>query len=188
MAYARRCVSLEVSMAFGRVFLFLLALALLEIMVLAAVADLIGWPVTVLLVIATSLLGSALFRRQGLETWRRLNLRVNQGEMPGREMVESVMLLFGGMMLITPGFISDVAGLVLLVPTSRRRLADALIRRGTVQSFTAGGGRTFFHMGGGPGPGGSARRPDEGGVIIEGEAHDSDQPGSDKPALKRPPR
>lgn len=175
-------------MAFGRVFLFLFVLALLEIMVLAAVADLIGWPVTVLLVIATSLLGSALFRRQGLETWRRLNLRVNQGEMPGREMVESVMLLLGGMMLITPGFISDVAGLTLLLPISRRRLADALIRRGAVQSFTAGGGRTFFYSGGRPGAGGAASRPGERGVIIEGEARDGDQPGADKPELERPPR
>lgn len=175
-------------MAFGRIFLFLFVFALLEIMVLAAVADLIGWPITVALVIATSLLGSALFRRQGLDTWRRLNQRMNQGELPGREMVESVMLLLGGMLLITPGFISDVAGLVLLLPPSRRALTSAIMRRGTMQAFAGRGGGAFFYQSRsgpqGPAPDAASRH----GEIIEGEARADDPAELDRPPEDQPPR
>ena len=75
-------------MGFGRVFLTIFVLALVEVMVLAAVADFIGWPITILMVVVTALLGTALFRSQGLQTWQRLNQRMNQGEMPGRELAE----------------------------------------------------------------------------------------------------
>ena len=90
-------------MGFGRVFLTIFVLALVEVMVLAAVADFIGWPITILMVVVTALLGTALFRSQGLQTWQRLNQRMNQGEMPGRELAEGMMLLLGGAFLITPG-------------------------------------------------------------------------------------
>ncbi|MFC6329250.1 FxsA family protein [Alloalcanivorax gelatiniphagus] len=160
-------------MGFGRVFLTLLVFALIEVMVLAAVADLIGWPVTIIAVVATALLGSALFRRQGLDTWTRLNERVNQGEMPARELVEGMMLLLGGAFLITPGFISDAVGFALLLPQSRRALADRLIKRGTVQAFASRGGGAFFYT---SGPGGGFRPggPGAGGNVYEGDARTED--------------
>ena len=86
-------------MGFGRVFLTIFVLALVEVMVLAAVADFIGWPITILMVVVTALLGTALFRSQGLQTWQRLNQRMNQGEIPGRELAEGMMLLLGGAFL-----------------------------------------------------------------------------------------
>lgn len=130
-------------MGFGRIFLPLLVFAVLEIMVISAVAGLIGWPLTLALVIATAVLGSALFRRQGLDTWLRLNRRVQAGEMPGKELVEGVMLLVGSLFLITPGFISDAVGLVLLIPYSRRALTNWMIRKGRIQAFTTVGGSGF---------------------------------------------
>ncbi|WP_101674913.1 FxsA family protein [Alloalcanivorax mobilis] len=170
-------------MGFGRIFLFILVFAIVEVMVLAAAADVIGWPITIGLVVLTALVGSALFRHQGLETWQRLNQRVNQGEMPGRELVEGIMLLLGGALLITPGFISDATGLVLLLPASRRALAARLIKRGTVQAFTTGsGGGAFFYQSRGGAPGGGpfgGHRPandDHQGEIIEGEARSEDDP------------
>lgn len=152
-------------MGFGRIFLFIFAFALLEVMVLAAVANVIGWPVTIALVVATALIGSWLFRRQGLETWVRLNQRVQAGEMPGRELVEGMMLLLGGALLITPGFITDATGFVLLVPFTRRALADWLIRKGKIQAFASAGGATVFYQGG---FGGGFKR--DGGNIYEGDA------------------
>ena len=132
-------------MGFGRIFFVIFAFALLEVVVLAKAAALIGWPVTILLTVATALLGSYLFRRQGLATWLRLNQRMQQGEMPGQEMLEGVMLLLGGALLITPGFISDALGFALLLPGSRHMMAGKLIEKGTLQGMTVmqQGGFTF---------------------------------------------
>lgn len=151
-------------MGFGRIFLFIFAFALLEVIVLAAVANVIGWPITIALVVATALIGSWLFRRQGLDTWIRLNQRVQAGEMPGRELVEGMMLLLGGALLITPGFITDATGFVLLLPFTRRALADWLIRKGKVQAFASAGGATVFYQGG---FGGGFQR---GGNVYDGDA------------------
>ncbi|MBA4721950.1 MAG: FxsA family protein, partial [Alcanivorax sp.] len=121
-------------MTFGRLFFVIFAFALLEVLVLAAVADVIGWPVTIILTLATAIIGSWLFRSQGLQTWTRLNQRMQSGEMPGQELVEGLLLLIGGALLITPGFVSDIVGFLMLLPFSRHRLAAILVRRGTLQT------------------------------------------------------
>ncbi|MGM0565062.1 MAG: FxsA family protein [Pseudomonadota bacterium] len=169
-------------MGFGRIFLFIFVFALLEAVVLGLVADQIGWIATILFTVATAMIGSVLFRIQGLETWLRLNRKMQNGEMPAREMVEGVMLLLGGALLITPGFITDGVGFALLLPASRSLMASALIRKGIVQSMAAQqgqGGFTFTHTSyysNGP----QQERPrqprpnENGGVTIEGEAHRED--------------
>ena len=182
-------------MGFGRIFFFIFSFALLEVLVLAKVAGLIGWPITIIATVVTALLGSYLFRRQGLETWVRLNQRMQQGDMPGQEMVEGIMLLLGGALLITPGFITDAVGFALLLPFSRRAMADYLVRKGTLQTFATRGGpgggaffyqsRTVYPGGSRPGQAGPgsandpAHRPGPGerrGVTIEGEADEPDEP------------
>ena len=127
-------------MGFGRVFLFIFVFALLEAMVLGQVAQSIGWGVTILLTVLTAMLGSLLFRWQGLETWIRLNKRMQQGEMPGAELVEGVMLLLGGALLITPGFITDGVGFLLLLPFSRKAMANYVVKKGMMQAFSQGFG------------------------------------------------
>ncbi|EKF75569.1 hypothetical protein A11A3_01822 [Alcanivorax hongdengensis A-11-3] len=168
-------------MGFGRIFFFIFGFALLEVLVLAKVAGLIGWPITIVLVVTTALLGSFLFRRQGLDTWMRLNQRLQQGEMPGREMVEGMMLLLGGALLITPGFITDAVGFSLLLPGSRRWLANKVIERGTLQAM-AGNGNVFVYRQqwsaghAEPGrPGGTARPNRDGGITIDGNATRTDR-------------
>ncbi len=167
-------------MGFARVFLPLLVFAVLEIMVISAVAGLIGWPLTLLLVIATAVLGSVLFRRQGLETWLRLNRRVQAGEMPGQELVEGVMLLIGSLFLITPGFISDAAGLVLLIPHSRRALTRWAIRKGRIEAFASvgGSGWPFHHGRGNVYEGESTVQPEPGHGRRAPLTLDSDEDGS----------
>lgn len=124
-------------MGFSRIFLFIFIFALLEAMVLAKVAQIAGWGVTILATVFTAMLGSMLFRWQGLETWIRLNQRMQQGQMPGIELVEGVLLLLGGALLITPGFITDAVGFLLLVPVTRKALAGFMLRRGILQAFSA---------------------------------------------------
>jgi UPF0716 protein FxsA len=167
-------------MTFGRLFFVIFAFALLEVLVLAAVADVIGWPVTIILTLATAIIGSWLFRSQGLQTWTRLNQRMQSGEMPGQELVEGLLLLIGGALLITPGFVSDIVGFLMLLPFSRHRLAGILVRRGTLQTFGGQQGSAFFYQSGtfngGPfGPGGApfgADRDPGNGVVIDGEARE----------------
>ena len=161
-------------MGFGRIFFFIFAFALLEVLVLAKVAGLIGWPITIVATVVTALLGSYLFRRQGLETWVRLNERMQQGDMPGQEMVEGIMLLLGGALLITPGFITDAVGFALLLPGSRRAMASKVIEKGTLQGFTTmqGGGFTYTsytRQGSNPFQQ-PPRRDNDGNVTIEGES------------------
>ncbi len=171
-------------MGFGRIFLFIFIFALLEAMVLAKVAELTGWVFTILATVATAMLGSVLFRWQGLETWLRLNQRMAQGQMPGGELVEGVLLLLGGALLITPGFITDGIGFVLLLPPTRKALAAWMVRRGMLQAFASrpGNSRVWVYTRSyGQGP----VRPDvpdqprvqetsDGHFIIEGEAEHKD--------------
>jgi UPF0716 protein FxsA len=183
-------------MGFGRVFLFIFVFALLEAVVLGQVAQSIGWGVTILLTVLTAMMGSLLFRWQGVETWVRLNKRMQKGEMPGAEMVEGVMLLLGGALLITPGFITDGIGFLLLLPQSRRAFAGYIVKKGMMQAFTSGPGQsnvwvyrsTTAHTSG-PGYTGQQSQADnvksqqerpkvyednKGHYIIEGEAQNKD--------------
>lgn len=172
-------------MGFGRIFLFIFVFALLEVMVLAKVAEYTGWLFTIAATVFTALLGSVLFRWQGLETLMRLNQRMQQGEMPGNELVEGVMLLLGGALLITPGFITDAIGFVLLLPPTRQALAAALVRKGTLQAFAQRpGGSAWVYTqttwrADAPPEGSRPERPpvretSDGHLIIEGQAERKD--------------
>src|SRR5918996_6238911 len=97
---------------------------LAELYVILKVGDAIGVIWTILLLAADSVLGSLLLRSQGRAVWRRFNDALAAGRMPHREVQDGVLVIFGGAFLITPGFITDVLGLLMLLPPTR-----ALIRR-----------------------------------------------------------
>jgi UPF0716 protein FxsA len=126
--------------------LALLALFILvplaELYVILKVGDAIGAIWTILLLAADSVLGSLLLRAQGRSVWRRFNTALAEGKMPHREVIDGVLVVFGGAFLITPGFITDVVGLVLLIPPTRalvrRVLASRLGRRLAVGAATRG--------------------------------------------------
>jgi UPF0716 protein FxsA len=101
-----------------------------ELFVAFEVAQLIGVPATVLLLILAIPLGWWLVRHQGRAEWRRLQAAVAAGRMPGREVVGGALVLVGGALLIVPGFITDVLGLLLLLPPTR-----ALARVGIQRNF-----------------------------------------------------
>ena len=104
-----------------------------ELYLILQVADVIGAPYTVLILIGASVAGSVLLRAQGRAAWRRFNAALREGRMPHTEVLDGILIVFGGAFLITPGFVTDVLGLALLVPLlragARRLLVRALGRR-----------------------------------------------------------
>jgi len=112
---------------FARLFLIFTGVSLLEIFVLVKVGGFLGaWP-TILLVIITALIGSALVRSQGLQLVQKLQQRMASGEMPGQQLIEGMMLIITGILLVTPGFVTDLCGLLLLQPTIRAGIAKLLL-------------------------------------------------------------
>ncbi len=118
----------------GLILLFIV-LPLAELYLIFKVGDAIGWQWTILILAADSVIGSLLLRSQGRAAWRRLNEALAEGRMPHREVQDGVLVVFGGAFLITPGFITDIIGLLMLLPPTRplvRRLVmRALARRAT---------------------------------------------------------
>lgn len=100
---------------------------LAELFAAILVANAIGVPLTVLALIAGWPLGAWLMRAEGRAAWRRLANAVAAGRPPGREVVDGALILAGGALLVIPGFITDVLGLVLLAPT--RALVRGFIER-----------------------------------------------------------
>lgn len=97
----------------------LLALPLLEILGIVLVGKAIGGWLTFGLLIAGGVLGAIIIKREGVRSWRSLNTAAQTGTMPARRMADSGLVLIGGLLLLLPGFISDVFGLLLLLPLTR---------------------------------------------------------------------
>lgn len=100
-----------------------------ELYVILQVGEAIGAVPTVLLLAADSVLGSLLLRSQGRSVWRQFNGALAEGRVPHRELLDGVAVIFGGAFLITPGFITDVIGLLLLLPPTRAVLRRLVVRR-----------------------------------------------------------
>jgi UPF0716 protein FxsA len=102
---------------------------LAELYVILKVGDAIGAVPTIALLAADSVLGWMLLRAQGRAVWRRFNETLAAGGMPHREVMDGVLVIFGGAFLITPGFLTDIVGLLLLVPPTRALVRRLLVRR-----------------------------------------------------------
>ena len=106
----------------------LLLVPLLELYVLIQVSEAISLPLTIVLLIVMSILGAWLLKREGLATWRRAREAMARGTMPTAELTDGVMILFGAALMLTPGFITDVFGLLLILPPTRVPLKGAFRR------------------------------------------------------------
>ena len=102
---------------------------IVEMYLLIEVGGYIGAVPTICLVMITAVIGVALLRIQGLATLTRGVSRLNRGELPAREMVEGLLLAVAGALLLTPGFITDAVGFVLLAPPSRQLIAQRVLSR-----------------------------------------------------------
>src|SRR3954464_13680380 len=104
-----------------------------ELALLIQVGQLIGVWWTILLLIADAILGSWLLRTQSRAAWRRFNEALAGGKIPHREVIDGVLVIFGGVLLLTPGFITDIFGLLFLFPPTRVLLRGLLVRRGALR-------------------------------------------------------
>ncbi|BAO42967.1 FxsA family protein [Thiolapillus brandeum] len=127
----------------GFIFLLLLVGApLLELYVLIEVGSEIGALPTILLSIFTAILGAALVRLQGVSVLLRVQETLARGEAPALEMLEGAVLMMAGVMLLFPGFITDVMGFLMLIPPLRRHLIVAVLRNsGTLRPAPPGTSR-----------------------------------------------
>jgi UPF0716 protein FxsA len=124
---------------------------LAELYVILKVGDAIGLLPTVAILAADSLLGAWLLRSQGRAVWNRFNAAVSAGRVPHNEVIDGVLIIFGGAFLITPGFLSDIVGVFLLLPPTRaliRRIARRSIERRAVVRVAARAGRARRRPGG----------------------------------------
>lgn len=118
-----------------------LAVPLLEIYVILQIGGLIGPLATVALLLADSAFGAWIVRREGLRAWRSLQETVAAGSLPDRQLADAALVLIGGTLLLTPGFVTDGVGLFLTVPLTRplaRRVAALLARRRLETGATTG--------------------------------------------------
>jgi UPF0716 protein FxsA len=113
---------------FGSLALLFLVVPFAELYVLIRVGQWIGALPTIALLVLVSVLGAWLVKREGMGVLRRAQARVDAGQVPGRELVDGVLILFAGALLITPGFLSDVVGVLLLLPPVRAALRGRTLR------------------------------------------------------------
>ena len=106
-----------------------IAVPLAELYVIFMVGDAIGIVPTLAILVADSILGSLLLKAQGRAVWRRFTENMNAGRIPHREVVDGVLVIFGGAFLITPGFITDIVGILLLLPPTRSLFRGIVQRR-----------------------------------------------------------
>ena len=114
---------------FVRLLALFIILPLLEIALLVQIGQAIGLAWTLVIVIATGFLGATLARRQGLRTWLAIQARLRQGQVPAGALVDGLLILIGGIVLLTPGILTDLFGFALLVPATRDRFKSALRKR-----------------------------------------------------------
>lgn len=121
--------------------LIFVIIPLIELYVIIAVGEKIGAFWTVMLVLLTAVVGVNLLRIQGLKTLMRAQVSMVQGQVPAMEIMEGMVLAAAGIMLITPGFISDSLGFLCLIPTSRQAIIRYILARSRVRTrFDAGSG------------------------------------------------
>lgn len=142
--------------------LLFIVVPIVELAVILQVGSLIGVWWTIALLVADSILGSLLMRSQGRAVWRRFNEAIASARPPAREVVDGVLVIFGGALLLTPGFVTDIGGLLLLLPPTR-----AVVRRLLVRRFAS---RLVVTAASGFGAGRVRRPVPGGGFDVEGTA------------------
>lgn len=116
-------------------FVVFIVMPIAEIAVILQIGQLIGWGLTVLLLLLSAVAGSWLLRREGRRAWLAFTTAVASGRPPAREVADGTLVVFGGALMIAPGFITDTLGVLCLFPPTRallrRVLATSVARRMT---------------------------------------------------------
>jgi UPF0716 protein FxsA len=149
---------------------------LVEIWAILQVGQLVGPWWTIVLLVLDSMLGAWLIKREGGRAWQALRQALQSGRMPAHELADGALILIGGTLMLSPGFVLDVAGILLILPFTRpvaRRLLTSVVERRLVVVPPFGGplGGPGFGPGFGPGdanrPGPSGEGPVVRGDVVE---------------------
>jgi UPF0716 protein FxsA len=155
--------------------LLFIAIPLVELYFIILVGGMIGALWTVVLVILTAVIGVNLLRIQGMSTLTRAQRNMAQGQIPAMEMMEGVALAVAGVLLITPGFITDTIGFLCLIPASRRAIIRYIMARASVHTnFSASVGGFQSHQSQSHRPEKPGARRPKVGRTIEGECKRED--------------
>ncbi len=159
--------------------LLFIVIPLVELYVIIAVGEEIGAFWTVILVLMTAVIGVNLLRMQGMSTLKRAQQNMSQGQVPAMEMLEGLALAVAGVLLITPGFITDSIGLLCLIPASRQAIVRYIIAKSTVHTGFSAGAGGFYQGTHKPEVKPSEAKPSDAkpakvGRTIEGEYHRED--------------
>lgn len=153
-------------------FVLLLVVPVLEIAAIIAVGKVIGGWQTLVLLLVESALGAWLVRREGARAWKALSTALTTGQMPSRQLADAALVLVGGTLLLTPGFLTDIVGFFFILPFTRP-IARTLLETVVAKKLLGGlfGGRvTSAGPGAGPGgSGGAGGQSSSGPDVIEGE-------------------
>lgn len=150
---------------------------LAEIWVLLQVGQLIGVWWTIVLLVVDSMIGAWVLRHEGARAWRALQDAIMAGRVPGREVADGALVLMGGALLLTPGFVSDAAGLLLMLPLTRplaRRVLASYVTRRLVVAGPGGHQGGPWASGGGASGAGRRGSPPGQGPVVEGDVVDGD--------------
>ena len=155
-------------------FLCFLTVPIIEMLVLIEVGSFIGTFYTILLVLLTAVIGVSLLKRQGLSTFIKANQKMQTGQMPVTEMGEGLMLAVAGALLLTPGFVTDSVGFILLTPGLRNAIAKSFLQKMLKNSHQSSFySQTTYHSGSRSNAAPtSEKKPGNGGippVVIDGE-------------------
>ena len=146
-------------------FVAFIVVPIVELWLIAQVADLISWPITIVLLIAEAIIGAWLVKREGRSTWRRFSEAISsRNRVPAVEVVDGALVIIGGTLLLTPGFLTDIVAFVCIVPPTRA-VANRIVRSRVRGRFGLGG-RTGAGMTGGR-PGGRGRPDDPATIDVE---------------------
>ena len=157
---------------FRLLMLLFLTVPMVEMAILIWVGGLIGALPTILAVALTAVVGVWLLRLQGFLTMRRVQERLQVGELPDMELLEGALLLIGGTLLLTPGFMTDILGFVCLLPGSRRAICRRVLENGLLKPFSMNDiqGESFFYQ-----SNESRTQQEQTHQAIEGEYHRDDK-------------
>lgn len=106
---------------------------LVELYVIVQVGENIGLLPTIALLIAVSAVGTTLIKREGMKVYREFVAAIQRGEEPAEQLVHGVCLLAAGVLMLAPGFISDIVAILLLVPPTRMLIAKLVLRKSTAK-------------------------------------------------------
>jgi len=145
-----------------RVIALLLLVPLVDMLLLVVLTGYIGWVAVVLLVVLTALVGTLLVRAEGRHTLRRIQQRIARGEVPTKELLDGALLLVSGVLLLTPGLVTDAIGFLLVVPLTRYPIRAAVqkwVVTPYIDAKTGGLASGQIYVGGFPGDEGDPSTP-----------------------------